>query len=614
MYGPPRYSAAAPSTRQAPAAIGLAVALLTLYAAALRADALVGRLGATGASGWAHIVERVAAPVGKRLHPASVVWKTDPTPYTGDPINYIRFAREMRSFYQPHVREPMFLAITRAFLVALGGRDVAVSYASSLSSVLVVPATYLLGAAAFGPAVGLAAAAAWAVEFDAISWSTGGWRDDTFTLFFTLTAWSFIRFRQEGTSSRAVIAGAAAAGACLTRLSSLLYVAAGLAWTIVEPGLGITRRRTMKAAGLFVIVTVLLVGPYVVSCWMATGDPFYAVNYHTQYYRYAQGLSPKVPETALHFVGRQLIARPLAALDTAAGGLFVWPFQSKWQGFRPWSPLLPPALQWSAAAGLVLMVWSAEGRLLLVMLIASLAPYALTWSLGGGGAWRFSEHVYPIYLTAAFFAWRQAIAALGHISRRPREWGTLVSRRRLLEATLAGCVTVLVGLSYFALPLLVTREALASAEAATIEAGHRERLFFAGDWSAPSRTGPVVVRVAEGPQVGVRLPLPGAMDCVLTLKMDPAETADPARQPRVSVFLNRQRLAEVHLTRDPTRMGTYRFPVARAQTRDGTNDLELVASHMVPAAEAGPPFAWLDKATPVAFRLWYVRLEPLMPR
>jgi hypothetical protein len=69
----------------------------------------------------------------------------------------------------------MFLALIRGFLHLLNQRDIAVSYASAFGSSLVVPAIYLLGAAVFGPTVGLVAAAGWAIEFEAISWSADGW-------------------------------------------------------------------------------------------------------------------------------------------------------------------------------------------------------------------------------------------------------------------------------------------------------------------------------------------------------------------------------------------------------------------------------------------------------
>ncbi len=608
--GPRAYSLPPRETRNR-LAVRLAVALLTFYAAALRADVLVTRLGATGDTGAAALVERVAAPIGARLRPSAVTWTYDPTPYTGDPINYIRFAREMQGFYQPHVREPMFLAVTRGFQRLLHDRDIAVSYASAFSSTLVVPAIYLLGSAAFGPVVGLLAAAGWAIEFEAISWSAGGWRDDTFTLFFTLSAWSYIRLRQTPAPTSAIAAGLAGAAACLTRLSSLLFVAAGLVWTIVEPAMPATRVRAAKIAGLAALLTTILVGPYMLSCWMATGDPFYAVNYHTRYYRHAEGLRGFVPESATHFVARQFQERPVAAFDTAMGGLFAWPFASKWGGFGPWSPRLVTALRWSGGVGLVLFLWSANGRLLLVLMITALAPYALTYSLGGGGAWRFSEHVYPIYLTAAGVAWRRAanlVSAAFRDRTHWRSWTALLTRRRSVTGLLIAAAAVTVVLAYYALPLLIVREALAAADASTIEAGARERWFFSGAWSAPRRSGPVVVRVAKSTDTAVRFALSEPMPLWLTLKMDPPETADRTRQPSVTVFLNRERLGEIRLTRDPARMGAYRFEVPARMTRAGLNTVGLVSSHTVTAREGGRQFRWLPRDTPVAFRLWYVRL------
>jgi 4-amino-4-deoxy-L-arabinose transferase-like glycosyltransferase len=594
-------------------AFGCAVTLLTLYAAALRADVLVTRLGPAGDSRLARFVEHIAAPAGAALRPCSVVWHYSTTPYTGDPINYIRFAREMQGFYQPHVREPVFLALTRGFLHLLDNRDIAVSYASAFASSLVVPATYLLGAAAFGPTVGLIAAAGWAIEFEAIGWSADGWRDDTFTLFFTLSAWAYVRLRQSASPSAAVTAGIAAAGACLTRLSSLLFVTAGLIWIVVESVASHERMRLRRArmAALAAGVTAILVGPFLVSCWVATGDPFYAVNYHTRYYRAAEGLRGFVPESATQFVVRQFATHPIAALDTAAGGFFSWPFTSKWHGFDPWSPYLTTVMRLSGAIGLVVFLCADSGRFLLVLLIAALAPYALTYSLGGGGAWRFSEHVYPVYLTAVGYALeRAARIVIAAIRERAtwRSWTALFTRRRIIVATLIATATLVVWIAYYALPLLMVREALDAHGEVTIEAGPRAQWLFVGPWSTPQRTGLVVVRVAEGTETGMRFPLRQPMPLWLTLKMDPAETADPARQPTVTVFLNRQRLGDVQFTRSPARMGTYRFAVPRSQTRRGVNTLQLVSSHTVPARDSGRPFAWLKRDTPVAFRLWYLRL------
>ena len=589
---------------------GAAVLALTLYALVLRAEAVAGRYGPLEGSRTAVIVQEWIAPAGAHLRPGTVTWRRDHTPYVGgDPINYLKYAREMEGFYQPHVREPVFLAITRGFLALLNDRDVAVSFASGVSSVLVVPASYLLGAAAFGPLVGLGAAAAWAVELDAISWGVAGWRDDTFTLFFTLFAWALLRLRWYPSSTRALVAGACAAGAALTRLSSLSFVAPGLVWLILEPVIPRARRLTARGVLLSALVVTTLVGPYLASCWRATGDPFFAVNYHTRYYRSAEGLSPQVNESAMQFVVRQFRERPVAALDTMARGLVTWPFESKWRGFRAWSPHLPELLRLAAVAGLLLFLWQPTGRLLLVLLFCALLPYALTWNLGGGDAWRFSEHVYPIYLVAAcaaiVAAWRLSVT----LARRPATWRAGATRQHAIRAAITTAVALLAGAAFFLLPPLVAREALAAGEPVTIVADRRARALLVGNWSGPHRDGNVTVRAAQSTEVGVRLLLPRPMASQLTLRLDPPETTANGVS-TVSVFLNRQHLGTVHLMRTPARMGTYRFRVPAEYTTGGLNRLDLIASRTLPAREAGASFGWVPAGNEVAFRLWYVRIEP----
>ena len=73
------------------------------------------------------------------------------TRYRSDPYTYLQYAREMRSFYAAHRREPLFPFVTKLFLWLLDQQDVAVSFASATFSVLAIVATYLLGATAFSP-------------------------------------------------------------------------------------------------------------------------------------------------------------------------------------------------------------------------------------------------------------------------------------------------------------------------------------------------------------------------------------------------------------------------------------------------------------------------------
>jgi hypothetical protein len=262
-------------------------------------------------------------------------------------------------------------------------------------------------------------------------------------------------------------------------------------------------------------------------------------------------------------------------------------------------------LEWSAAAGMLLAIWSPRGRLLLLILITSLSPYALTWSVGGGGEWRFTQHAYPIYLVLAF----AAIAVLAQSSvalvRQGRS-GVAVSRRQALQAAATAGALASAWLAYSSAAVPIARESLASEGAVTIAAGARDSAFFEGDWSAPiNNRGSVTWRVAQSPLTLFHLPLEESA-YTLTLRIDPALTRDPAHQPRVTVFFNRRQLARLDLTRNPERMGMYRFAVPR-EAVSSWNRIDLLASHTVPARDAGKPFASLAPDTPVAFRLWYVR-------
>lgn len=592
----------------------LALTAVTLFGALLRFDAVSSKYGWIGQPSWALRLEARLLPAVRSVRPAHVPWGRVERGYAGgDPVNYLKYAREMRHFYQAHVREPVFLALTRAMLWITQGRDIAVSYASAVSSTLTIPATYLLGAAVCSPAAGLIAAAALAIELDAATWGADGWRDDTFTLFVVLCAWCFVRLLRQPTTGLAVVTGVVIAAACLTRITSLSFAAPALMWIAIDrSGWKLAPRPGgARAAAIAAVVAALLVAPYLVNCWRATGDPLYAINYHTRYYRAAEGLPADESEDALGFVTRKLRERPVAATDTVGVGLLVFPFTNKWSGLAPWSESLAAAMRWLAVAGLMLAVWHPVGRFLWLILLTSLVPYALTWSLGGGGEWRFTQHAYPFYLAAASTFLVAAARVTVALVRRDLRWGEAFTRRRIARA--AVCVSALgAGWAlHYAAPYFVAREALADREAVSIGgAPPRDAPFFWSGWSEPNGSGNVIVRRALSDRVSIRIPLPRQSDHLLTLRMDGPTVADRAYEPRVTVFVNNRTLGQVRFTHDPTRVGTYRMTIPRDLAGRTFARLDLVASHTVSAGEAGPRFADLPADTRVAFYVWYVRVEP----
>ena len=529
-----------------------------------------------------------------------------PQPFAGgDPIAYLKYAREMTSFYQPNVREPVFLATIRASLWTLDGQDAAVSLASVLGSLLAIFATYLLGAALISPVAGLAAAALMAVEYENITWAVDGWRDDLFTGMFVLTVWAILRFRDRASFGNALLLGAIAGAACLTRITSLSFVIPGLLWIAISrpgppTGASLTPWRERAVyLGTAIVIMASVVAPYLISCALATGDPFFSINDHTIYYRFAEGVRDHSHMSAAEYIRRKIASHPLAMLDVGSTGVFVRPFERNWSGFDAWLPALGGFLWRASVAGLAIWIFSSCGRLMLLMLVTSLAPYAFTWNLGAGGEWRFTMHAYPIYLLAAVQACASVWIAIRQ-RRAPVPAVTIVRR----AAAVAG-VCLIAAIAYLSLPWFVAREAIASGEAVTITAGDRDRLFYRKGWSAPRTDGNVTARISQAAQTVVHFPLARKRPYDVILRMDPVQ---PDAQQRLTVLFNRQLLGQLYLSWNPERVGSYRLSLPVEWVKPGGNEITLVPEAMVAAGSAGPRFAWLDPATKVGVRFWYVRV------
>ncbi len=592
--------------RPRPAAAHVLAAIIMLYGGLLRLDAFTGKYGELGAPAWARFVTSEVAPLAQHLRP-EVHWGREPRPYVGgDPINYLTFAREMTWFYQAHVREPVFLALTRAGLWALDGQDAAVGLASAVGSTLAVFATYLLGATLLSPVTGLMAALLMAVEYDAITWAPDGWRDDTFTATVVFAAWALLRLWRQPSVSTAVLAGVLCGVSALTRVTALTFALPALCWFVID-GDAAARRARLKYAAVALAALTLVLGPYLISCAIVTGDPFYAINYHTSYYRFAEGRPIDAPMSAAEYLRTKLSDRPIATLDIGMNGLLVRPFATKFHGFTPWLHGIGEGLRLLSLVGLAVWPFSARGRLLLVLLAGSLLPYIFTWNLGGGGEWRFTMHAYPFYLVAACYA----VVAAASVLRARLATGAWPEGIRPLPLTLrAAAVAVAAALgvaAYLGLPWLVVREAIAAGDSTSVETGARDLVFFRQGWSDPHVDG-VTVRISEGARSTVRIPLPGRRAYDLVLRVDPVI---PERQDRVDVLFNGHFVAALRLLWDPARMGSYRIPIREEFVRAGGNELTLAPATLVPAGAVGPRLAWLDPGARVGVRLWYVRVIPM---
>jgi 4-amino-4-deoxy-L-arabinose transferase-like glycosyltransferase len=594
------------AVRQRTAWAHVAAVAIMLYGGLLRLDAFTGKYGELRSPAWAHVVTSDVAPLAAWVRP-DVQWGREAKPFVGgDPINYLAFAREMTWFYQAHVREPVFLALTRGGLWALDGQDAAVGLASAIGSTLAVFGTYLLGAALLSPAAGLLAALLLAIEYDVITWAPDGWRDDTFTATVVFAAWALLRLRTHLSVPNALLAGALCGVASLTRVTALAFILPAVCWFVLDGGAA-DRRARMRYAALTLLALAIVLGPYLISCAIVTGDPFYAINYHTSYYRFAEGRPIDTPMSAAEYLRTKFASRPIATVDTGMNGLFVQPFVTKWHGFEPWMPGIGQPLGWLSLVGLAALPFGAAGRLLLVILLGSLLPYIFTWNLGGGGEWRFTMHAYPFYLVAACSAVVAAIRAVtGRLTAGAWPDGTTAAAL-VRRAGAVAAVAALGAATYFGAPWFVVRESIAAGESTSVETGPRDPVFFRRGWS-DSRADGVSVRISEGASSTVQIPLPDQGPYDVVLRVDPVL---PGRQQRLNVLFNGHFVAALRLAWDPARMGSYRIPIREGIAREGDNELTLVPATLVPAGAAGPRLSWLPPDAQVGVRLWYVRVIPV---
>jgi 4-amino-4-deoxy-L-arabinose transferase-like glycosyltransferase len=575
------------------------LAFIIAYAALLRLDAITLSYGPVERPGWLKAFQESRGPESV-LRPSGMTWTAAPvyphadgtsTHYISDPYTYLQYAREMDSFFEAHRREPLFPAVTKAFLALFADQDVAVSFASATFSVLSVILTAILGASVFSRPVGLVAAGALAIEYDAISWGIAGWRDDAFTCGVLASAWLMVRYLRKPSGLNAVALGVVAGGACLVRITALSFLLPGAAFLVLVLR-GWRRPRWIEIA-YGTAAAAALIGPFLVNCWLVFGDPFHAINVHADVYRAAGG-QVETGGSAAEYLVRQGERRPIETLDTALTGLTIYPFSNKWHGFDVWGRWLGKGLSWAAMAGLFLFVGSREGRLLLVVLVSSLIPYALTWKLIFD--WRFTQHAYPFYLVAAALA-------LSRFATILRPWRIEWRRPTWQEATLwvsaAAAVVLAVFLYTRILPNMLFAETIAAEDTAMITAGTRDGAFFSGGWSPAELGVNVSTRVARGDRHLLQLPLPTVQgyDVIARLNPHPPPAGETGTNlPTVRVLFNGTEVASLPLTWNPQRMGSYSFHLPERAVRPNRNELVFVRAN-----------------GPTSFSLWYVRVHPVGP-
>lgn len=590
----------------------LALWVIVVYGTLVRFEAFHRSYGPLAGSEQFVRAQQVVADFTASLRPASLRWDRAEMPYRFDAKSYLFSAREMEHFYEARLREPAFVFATKVSLWITGGQDIAVSLASSVFGALAVPATFALGRAIGGAAVGLAAALLVAIEPQLIETGVRGYRDDLFTLLTVLFAWACIRLYRRASTRAVLLAALLAAAACLTRITAVTFVLPGLA-AVVAFGTRGRWRDSLKPALVAAILALVLVAPFLVNCYVRFGDPLYSINWHSGFYGQRSGLETTEDLSTVEFLRRQFDRSGLAMVDSAIRGFTHYPWANKWTELgRHWGDALALALKYLCLIGLLMWLWPVEGRLALVVLAGSMAPFVFTWE--AHTQWRFTQHAYPFYMAAAAFA-----------VARPLGWLTDLVRSRqhitedLGRAVVRTLVTAGVAAVFFAgmalLPPLIAYRDLTRGQPASVGGDgrmvlfvEREVFFFAGGWSPPITEGNVTFHDSIGNRGRLRVPMSSEHVYRCLVRLDPLSPADGL--PVVEIHVN----GSAYQTAKPdTSQGvaTYTATIPRGIVTTGLNRVEIVAVGRY-RPEAGGSVDRVGQPRP-GFRFWYIRLFPQAP-
>jgi hypothetical protein len=589
----------------------VAVVLIVVLAALLRADAIVAKWGLLDGPPWARAIEETAASAGRALRPVAFNWLPEAFLW-GDPYDDLENARQMRSFYQGSYREPVFVFATKVFQGLVGDQEQVVVLASGLFSTLAVWATFLVGASAFSWWVGAGAALALAAERDVIGAGVIGSRDDAFVALVLLFAYAFLRARDEPTWQRGAFCGLAGAAACLTRVTGLSLVLPGLAYLALVPGRQSLRPLWTATAAATLTLTVAF-GPFLLYCWWVYGDPLYSINTLTSWYTLRTGAS-EAPGSSLGYLSSAVAQSPFAYVETVVAGVTTYQHQYKWTGFDPWLPGLGRALQWLSIPGVFLMLGSPPGRALVALYFCAMLPFVFTWTTPGLGRvdhFRFTQATYPLLLMAAALSIVTVAAMLRGLV--PRLSFELYSTTTLKRATAAAAGMLAMWFVLTIVPVLRMEEDLDAGRGIVVQAGGFDRAFFRAGWHPAGRSGNVTARFSRGRTGRVYVPMAPHRHHRVTLRIDPfaagGETVD-----RAAVLVNGRTLAVLDLPFDPNRIGEYvvEVPADAVTGRVGWVEVRVTSTRPGVAGAGAPGFSGTVRPDQeVGFLLWAVLVEPI---
>jgi hypothetical protein len=320
-------------------------------------------------------------------------------PYRADVRSYLDRASSMTfgRFYEASFREPFYIVLVQMFLVLAGGRELGILIQSLFFSVAVLPLVFVLVSRMTGRWWAIAGLVPLVLHEWLVLEAPTGYRMSAYSFFIMAFAgWLFVREKRRWWT-HALLAGVLAAAVSLIRLSALSFVV---------PLLLLKAWDEKPHRGAYVVVCLvtllILVGPFLLSCYLTHGDPFYAVSFHTTFWLDAESIKGGPAGTVGLY---QYFLEYHGWLDVAKGtllGLTYLPARTFWNGLAHF-PLLGILVLSSGIAGLFL-VSRTRFRFVTLALFCHLVPFAYIQNFPSGRMPRFVMPAFFFFVLAGVFA------------------------------------------------------------------------------------------------------------------------------------------------------------------------------------------------------------------
>lgn len=402
------------TARWAPVAVATA---LVLAGALLRVDALLVRSQLVDTS-------PAALEAHERLRPFLPEYRAfyrpnfRDSPYRADVRSYLDRAATMTpgTFYAPSFREPFYVSLVKLFVWLSGGREIGALLQSLFFSIAVLPLVFVLGGRWVGRWWAVAALVPLVLHEWLIFEAPSGYRSSAYAFFLLCFAASVFVPEGKPGFARAVLWGVLGAMVSLIRLTGVSFVVP----LLLLAGWDFRKEGGWKASGVALLTMMILVGPYLVSCYRAHGDPFYAVSFHTEFWLRAEdpeGAARQVSASeylfGFHGMGELLVGH--------VRGLTILPVRAFWNGLRHFPALAILVI----AAGLLGLFASipTRFRFLPVGYLGHLLPFAYIQNFPSGRAPRFVMPAFFFLVLAAIWLgrrlsrYRQSASSAGKINR-----------------------------------------------------------------------------------------------------------------------------------------------------------------------------------------------------